>query len=183
VHRSDTCGRHGMESWWRLKKWQAIIGLFLFLFCFLSPLGCGYSIQGSAALPVHAVSIGQIVNKTYEPRLEDKLQTALVQVLMNNGIALESSSEYRIEGVIKTYALSTLAAVAGTAVEYEVIIRGDFKLVEPGGKVKPLKGGGVFIVPFLSGGALEDVMARRDVAIMQALQDLSTELVMSLIYP
>ena len=123
------------------------------------------------------------MNKTYEPRLEDKLQTALVEELMKNGITLENSSEYRIEGAIKTYSLTTLAASAGTAVEYEVIIRGDFKLIEPGGKIKPLKGGGVFIVSFLSAGSLEGVNAMKELAIVKALQDLSQELVISILLP
>ncbi|HAM50345.1 MAG TPA: hypothetical protein DCP92_06480 [Nitrospiraceae bacterium] len=174
---------HAIKLRQQLKTYQRIIRIFFPLFCLLSALGCGYTIQGKASLPFRSVSIGQIVNKTYQPKLEDKLQTALVAELMKNGIALENGSAYRIEGVITTYQLNTLAAAAGTAVEYEVIIRGDFKLVEPSGKIKALKGGGVFIVSFSSQGNLEDVIALRDQAIERALKDLSTELVISLIYP
>jgi len=164
------------------KKCQLIIIVFLSL-CLLSLLGCGYTIQGKASLPFHAVSIGQIVNKTHEPRLEDKLQTALVEELMRNGIVLENDSRYRIEGVITTYEVRTLAQKSGTAVECEVVIHGDFKLVEPSGKIKPLKGGGVFFVSFPSSGNLESVIALKEEAIKQALRDLSNELVLSLILP
>jgi len=143
---------------------------------------CGYSIQGKANLPFRTVSIGKIFNKTFEPRLEDKMQDALVEELLKNGFTLVQNSEYRIEGVIKVFQMKVFAEKNNVAVEYEVDIKGDFKLIGPDGKSKKLASEGIFIVSFLSTETLNVVMANKEVAIEQALRDFSTEIVASIIY-
>jgi len=156
-----------------------VLSVLLMASCLVS---CGYSIQGKANLPFQAVSLGKIANRTFEPKLEDRMQVALVEELMKNGFTLVQNSEYRIEGVINVFQMRVLSEKNSVAVEYEVIIRGDFKLVGPSGKVRPLAKGGVFIVSFLSTDSLNVVMARKEVAIEKALRDFSTELVASVIY-
>jgi hypothetical protein len=158
------------------------LAVALVAWCMLS-YGCGYIIQGKANLPFQAVGIGRIMNKTYEPKLEDKIQIALVEELLKNGITFESGSGFRIDGVINRFDLVTLSEKNGVTVLYEVIIKGDFRLVEPSGKTKPLRGSGVFIVSFQSSENLQGVIASKELAIDRALRDLSTEIVASMIYP
>ena len=50
--------------------------------------GCGYKFQGRATLPFDSVRIGRIENRTFEPKLEDKLQKALADELIKNGISV-----------------------------------------------------------------------------------------------
>lgn len=151
--------------------------------CYLSFIaGCGYTIQGRASLPFESISIGNIVNKTYEPKLQDKMQIALADELIRNGFALDRNSPYKIQGVINAFELRTLSEKSGTAIEYEVIIKGDFKLIEPSGRNRGLRNQGVFIVSFSSSGNLQTVVASKEIAIEKALRDLSSELVASIIY-
>jgi hypothetical protein len=150
--------------------------------CLLSLAACGYSLQGRAQLPFQSVSIGKIVNKTFESKIEDRMQVALADELLKNGFALEKGAEHRIEGVLRSFELRVVSEKSGVADQYEVVIKGEFKLVDSSGKEKPLRGSGAFIVSFASTGSIPDVMARKEVATDQALRDLSAEIVASMIY-
>lgn len=153
-----------------------------FIVCCLIFTGCGYTIHGRAALPFQSVDISKIINKTFEPKLEDRMQRALAAELMKNGFTIDRGSDYKISGVISSFALSTLSEKSGVAVEYEVIIKGDFKLIAPSGKSRELRNHGVFIVSFPSSEALQNVIARKELATERALNDLSSEIVASIMY-
>lgn len=148
----------------------------------LSLAGCGYTIQGRSSLPFDSISIGNIVNKTFEPKLQDRMQTALADELLKNGFKLESNSPYRINGIINAFEMRTLSEKSGTAIEYEVIIKGDFKLTEPSGRTRDLRNHGVFIVSFSSSDSLQSVIASKEKAIEKALKDFSSEIAASIIY-
>ncbi|MFN3396859.1 MAG: hypothetical protein ACK4Z9_08735, partial [Thermodesulfovibrionales bacterium] len=76
--------------------------------------------------------------------------------------------------------LRTLSERSGVAVEYEVLIRGVFKLKTPSG-IRDLRSEGPFIVSFTSAERLQDVMAFKEKAIEKALRDLSQELIISML--
>lgn len=156
-------------------------GIWILAFGFILS-GCGYTIHGKADLPFQSLTIGKIINKTFEPKLEDRLQVALVNELMKNGFLIDGTSGYRIDGMITTFELRTLSERAGVAVEYEVTIKGDFKLMDPSGKARALRNRGVFIVFFSSSEALQNVIALKEKAIESAMRDLSSEIVASIIY-
>lgn len=144
--------------------------------------GCGYTIQGKATLPFRTISIGRLVNKTFEPRLEDRMQLALVEELTRSGFIIDGSAGYSIEGTIKVFELRTLSAKAGIAEEYEVIIKGDFRLMDPSGKAKILRNRGAFIVSFQGADSLQGIMVSKEKATERALRELSSEMVASIIY-
>lgn len=146
--------------------------------------GCGYSIQGKADLPFRSIGIGKIINKTFEPQLEDKMQVALANELLRNGFVIDNTSGYRIDGSMASFELRTLSEKNGVATEYEVVIRGKFTFADPVGKVKTLRDRGVFIVSFLSGSteSLQGVIAGKEVATDKALSDFAAEIVASIMY-
>jgi outer membrane lipopolysaccharide assembly protein LptE/RlpB len=150
-------------------------------FCLLLT-GCGYTIHGKAGLPFSSVAIGGIVNRTFEPRLEDRMQVALADELMKSGFIIDSNSGYRINGSLTAFELRTLSEKAGVAAEYEVTVKGDFRLVDPSGKARELRNHGVFIVSFPSTDSLQNVIALKEKATERALRDLSTEIIASIIY-
>lgn len=151
--------------------------------CCLSLLsGCGYSLHSRASLPFHSISIGKIANKTFEPKLQDRMQTALADELMKNGFNIAGDSGHRIDGVLNTFELKTLSEKSGTAVEYEVIVKGDFRLTGPSGEIKALRGSGAFIISFTSTESLQGVVALKEQATERALRDLASEIVASIIY-
>lgn len=144
---------------------------------------CGYTIQGKSALPFSSISIDTISNRTYEPRLDDKLRNILTEELIKRGFVVDRSSDYRIYGSINVFELRTLSEKAGVAVEYEVVISGEFKVKTSSGIIKDLRSGGLFIVSLLSAERIEDVMALKEKAIEKALKDLSEELIISIYEP
>lgn len=144
--------------------------------------GCGYTLQGKAALPFKSITLGKIINRTFEPGLEDRMQLALVDELMKNGFSIDSSGQHRLDGTINTFELRTLSTKSGVAVEYEVVVRGDFGLTEASGKTRTLRNSGVYIVSFLSTDSLQGVMAMKEKAIERALSDLSSEIAASIMY-
>lgn len=143
---------------------------------------CGYTLHGRADLPFPSLAVGKIVNNTFEPRLEDRMQVALADELMKSGFLIDSNSGYRLNGTITAFELKTLSEKSGVAVEYEVTVRGDFKLVGSSGKARELRNHGVFIVSFPSTDSLQNVVALKERAIEKALRDLSIEIIASIIY-
>lgn len=150
--------------------------------CLLLVSGCGYTIQGKATLPFKAVSIGKLVNRTFEPGLEDRMQVALVEELLRNGFVIDGNAGYSIEGTINVFELRTLSAKAGLAEEYEIIIKGDFRLADPSGKTKVLRNRGLFIVSFQGTDSLQGIRALKEKVTERALRELSSEMVTSIIY-
>ncbi len=158
------------------KQWLLIFVSFLLL------PGCGYTIHGKTDLPFQAIHVSKIINKTFEPRLEDRMQIALNNELMRSGFVIDGSSGNRIEGNITTFVLNTLSEKGGVAVEYEVVIRGEFRLIDTSGKARALRQRGVFIVSFSSTESLQNVMAQKELATDRALNDFALEVVASIIY-
>jgi outer membrane lipopolysaccharide assembly protein LptE/RlpB len=143
---------------------------------------CGYTFQGRASLPFQGVKIGKIVNKTYELKLEDRMQRLLTEELQKNGFILETDAAYSIECVLNVFTLRVLSVKDNVASEYEVVIKGDFRLLEPSGKTRTLKGDSIFRISFTSTEALQDVAIRKELATEKALRDISSEIVASILY-
>jgi len=158
------------------KRW-----LFVSLCCLLLT-GCGYTLYGKSNLPFQSIAVSKIVNKTFEPSLEDRMQIALTDELMRSGFLIDSGAGYRITGNLTTFELKTLSEKGGGAVEYEVTIKGDFRLVDPFGRARGLRNQGVFIVSFPSTDSLQTVIALKERATEKALKDFSSEIVASIIY-
>jgi hypothetical protein len=158
------------------------INLLLVTFHLLLVAGCGYTIHGRSDLPFPSIAFGKIVNRTFEPRIEDRMHAALADELIRSGFLIDGKSGYRLNGDITALDLRTLSEKSGVAVEYEVLVRGNFKLVGPSGKAKELRHRGVFIVSFPSTDSLQNVIALKERAIEKALRDLSIEIVASIIY-
>jgi hypothetical protein len=165
-----------------LSSYFRIINLFFAICYLLLVVGCGYTLYGKANLPFQSITVSKIVNKTYEPRLEDKIQIALTDELMKSGFVIDGRSGNRIEGSISSFVLNVLSTKGGVAVEYEVLIKGDFKLIDPFGKARELRHQAFFIVSFSSTDSLQNVVAGKELAIEKALKDFSSEIVASIIF-
>jgi len=167
-----------------------IFSLFTFHFS-LFLVGCGYTLQNRTALPFDSIQIEGIENKTIEPKLQDRLYRALTEEFLKHGISVQSNADYKLSGTINLYELHVLStrrdiasAKGDIAMEYEVVIRGDFRLVGPSGNAKDFKNiGSPFIVSFPVFGMLEDVLASKELASERAIRDMAMEIVAALIYP
>jgi hypothetical protein len=161
-------------------------GLLFYVLCSmllaLCLFGCGYTLHGKSALPFDEIQIERIENRTLEPKLQDRFHRVITEEFLKNGITVSPNAEYKLSGTITFFEMHVLAE-RDVAVEYEVVMRGDFKLVSPSGDIKDLKGiGSPFIVSFPGSGLLEDVLAFKELASERALRDMATEIVGILIY-
>jgi len=149
-------------------------------FCFW---GCGYSIHGRASLPFDSIQIGKIENLTVEPKLQDRLHKALTDEFLKQGIAVYHDADYKLNGTINQFELRILSEKADIATEYEVIIKGDFRLIDPSGNVKEFKNIiSPFIVSFSGPGPLDELIASKELASEKAIKDMAMEIVGILIY-
>ncbi len=157
-----------------------IVSLVIALFA----AGCGYTLQGSASLPYDSVTLGQIKNTTVEPKLQDRMSRLLAETLMEYGFDVRPAAKYRIEGTIGGFTLAPVSEKSLTAIQYQVTIVGDFKLIDTyTQKVQVLAAvSSPFTTYFRSSGTLTSVLAEKEAATESALKDLSQELVRRMIY-
>ena len=161
-------------------------GLLFYALCSmllaLCLFGCGYTLHGKAALPFDAIQIERIENRTLEPKLQDRFHRVITEEFLKHGVIISPNADYKLSGTINFFEMYVLAE-RDVAVEYEVVMRGDFKLVGPSGDTKDIKGiGSPFIVSFPGSGLLENVLAFKELASERALRDMATEIVGILIY-
>jgi outer membrane lipopolysaccharide assembly protein LptE/RlpB len=166
-------------------KIQKLFYILLLLSCNLLLVlsGCGYSLHSKASLPFDAIRIGTIENKTLEPKLQDGLNRSLTGEILKQGISVQNNAGYKLEGVIRKFELRVLSEKSEVASEYEVTIKGDFRLVDPAGKIKEFKDiGSPFIVSFYGSGKLNELIAYKEQASERALKDMAAEIVATLLY-
>jgi hypothetical protein len=151
----------------------------LFVALALAVSGCGYTIKRS---PVTSVRIGDIENMTTEAKLDDRMTEALVSSFMKNGIKVSGGSDHSIEGTLESLELEQLAEEDEVTTSYQVIIEGQFFLVGPDGERTKLPGAGKYIVSFGSTGRLTPVIARKELAIQRALNNVAEEISAAVLY-
>ena len=159
--------------------------ILLFIVCCLvfTISGCGYTLHTEASLPFQSIQIVRIENKTVEPKLQDRLYTALTKEFLKEGIAVSPQAGYKLSCTIYHFELKILAEESNVATEYEVIIKGNFELTDPSGKKKEFKNiGAPFIVSFAGAGPLDELLASKEIASERAIEDMATEIVGVLIY-
>ena len=181
---TEQVGMTGKKNILKVKK--SFFSCFLFFtlyFSLFTLFGCGYSLHGRASLPFDAIQIGTIENKTFEPKLQDKLYTALTDEFLKQGITVSPDAGYKLSGTIKEFSLLILSEKGDIAAEYEIVIKGDFTLVDSSGKQKELKGiGSPFIVSFSRPGPLEEVIAAKEFASEKAIRDMAMQVVGAVIF-
>ncbi|MGE5238297.1 MAG: LPS assembly lipoprotein LptE [Chloroflexota bacterium] len=146
--------------------------------------GCGYRLQTKANLPFDTITIGKVENSTFEPKLQDRLSALLAQTFMEYGIAVVPSSRHVVQANVVRFELRTLSEVNLTTSEYEVIITSDFVITDTStGDTFPLmRLKDPYLTYFFATGALENVLAQKEIATDVALRDLSREVVRRAVY-
>jgi hypothetical protein len=145
--------------------------------------GCGYTIHSKSSLPFDSIQIGNLENLTVEPKLQDRLHEALTEEFLKQGINVYPDALFKLSGRIYKFELIILSQKQDIATEYEVIIEGDFRLVDSSGNIKDFKKiGSPFIVSFQSSDLLEDVLSLKELASERAIRDMAMEIVSLLIY-
>lgn len=171
------------EALKEIKTWLYLLLPFTFYFSLFALSGCGYTLYRKTSLPFDSIQIGNIENKTFEPKLDDMLQEVLVEEFSKNGVSIHQDADYKISGIIHMFDLKVLSEKKGVAVEYEVSIKGDFRLFTPSGAVRDFKNvGSPFIVSLPVSGPLEDAIVAKELASEKAIREMVMEIVDILIY-
>lgn len=139
--------------------------------------GCGYTIQRS----IESVHIGKLTNKTFEPKVTDRLTEALTRSFTKHGIKVAGASPYELQGTVDEVQIKPDAVRDNVAISYKVTLACTFTLKGPDGKSRVLQHGNDFIVSYLSTGSIQDVIAAKDAAMDKALEDLADKLTFSLL--
>lgn len=170
-----------MDAWEKQITRNALrITFFVFL---LLMSGCGYSLHPQSALLVKQISIGLIDNRTAEPKLQDKLQRALAEEFMKQGVRVSPEAEYKITGTVRSFDLAGLAEKNGVTVEYRVTMNAQFRLLDREGKTVAVKEiSSPFIVALTDEGDLGRLFALKDTAQERAAADIAMEIVGALIF-
>lgn len=167
-----------------MKRKKGFRAFFIFAFIsFILLNGCGYSVHRYSSLPFTEIKIGLIENRTLEPRLQDKLHKALTEEFLNHGISINPAAGLKITGIIHNFDMVVLSEKNGVAVEYQIVIKADFRIIDEKGDIKDIKNiSSPFIVSFSGAEEFGRLLANRDVAEERALSDVAMQIVGSLIY-
>jgi hypothetical protein len=160
-----------------IKKTETVLFSIIVIFAAMAA-GCGYSIHPQSALPAKEISIGLIENRTVEPKLQDKLQRALTEEFMKQGMRVGRGAGYKITGTVNSFELVGLSERGGVTVEYRVTMTAEFRLLDREGKIVAVKNiSSPFIVALTDQGELGRLLAGKDAAEERAAADVAVEVV------
>lgn len=162
---------------------------FSLLTVFFLAVSCGYHVVGSRPLPFHTVTIEPVHNKTYEPRLEERMHQALSDEFISQGINVKSGSgggdvvegSAVIETTVTKFALGALGAVDEFVKEQEILMLVNVKATINGhvsefkSMESPIK------ITFQSTGTVSESVARKERATDKACREIAREIVSRLI--
>lgn len=149
----------------------------------LTVSACGYTLHSKASLPFQEIRVGVIQNRTPEPKLQDRLYQLLNEEFLKQGISVRHDARFELSGMINQFELRILSEKSDVATEYEVIMKGNFKFIDPEGNIKEFKNiGSPFIVSFSGSGQLNELLAFKEIASQRALKDMAAEIVAILMY-
>ncbi len=168
---------------YKIQKSSCFLFLILIIFILSYFSGCGYSLHKKSELPFDAIQITRIENRTLEPKLQDRLFNAITTEFLKQGISVQKNTGYKLDGIIKKFELKVLSEKSDVAVEYEVTIIGDFRLIDPEGKIKEFRDiGSPFIVSFSGTGLLNELIANKENITEKAVKDMAADVVAAIIY-
>ncbi len=163
----------------KLKKMKPVTIYFLLLTSlFLLLISCGYHMTGSKLLPFNSITIRPVQNKTYEPRLEERLHNALSNEFINQGIEVKiSGGDVDLQTTITSFQLGAIGAVDETVKEQEIIMQADIKLTDKERVTEfktmhsPIK------ITFESVGNVGESVANKEVSTDKASREIAREII------
>ena len=153
------------------------------IICVASALfSCGYHIIGSKFLPFESITIKPVQNKTYEPRLEERLHNSLSREFINQGIEVKAAGgSVSLEATVTSFQLGAIGAVDETVKEQELLMLVDIVVVDNGetttfkNMASPIK------ITFQSTGTVSQSVNEKEKATDKACREIATEIVSKII--
>jgi hypothetical protein len=133
---------------------------------------------GSKLLPFNSITIRPVQNKTYEPRLEERLHNALSNEFINQGIEVKiSGGDVELQATVTSFLLGAVGAVDETVKEQEIIMQVDIKLTDKDRVTEfktmqsPIK------ITFESVGGVSDSVANKELSTDKASREIAREII------
>ncbi len=156
--------------------------LLLFISCSLFISSCGYQMVGSRPLPFNSVTIKPVVNRTYEPKLEDYLHNALSKEFLAQGIRLMTDGKGAVLDVsINRFELSAIASVDDKVQEQVITMIYDARIEEGGGVIEfksmqlPVR------ITYHAAGTVSESVIEKQKAIEKASSEIAREIISKII--
>ncbi len=155
---------------------------FLILMSAFVLISCGYHIIGSKFLPFDSITIKPVKNRTYEPRLEERLHNSLSGEFINQGIEVKAAGgSVSLEATVTSFQLGAVGAVDETVKEQELLMLVDIKVIDSGetttirGMSSPIK------ITFQSTGTVSQSVNEKERATEKACREIAKEIVSKII--
>jgi len=133
---------------------------------------------GSRLLPFNSITIKQVQNKTYEPRLEEKLHNALSKEFINQGIEVKrAGGDVEMEATVNIFELGAIGAVDNIIKEQSMIMRVDIKLVDQGQVTEFKNMESPIEITFQTTGTVAASVALKEQAAEKACNEIAKEIV------
>jgi hypothetical protein len=137
---------------------------------------------GSGMLPFDSITIKAVKNKTYEPRLEEKMHYALSNEFINQGISVKKQGgDVELEASVTSFLLGAVGAVDETVKEQELIMEVHIKISDRGKVTEfkhmksPIK------ITFEATGSVAQSAANKERATAKACSEIAKEIVSRII--
>lgn len=156
--------------------------LIIIIFQFLAVTSCGYSIIGSKHLPFNSITIRTVLNRTYEPLLEDRLHNALSKEFLAQGIkVVAGGGDVDLDATITTFVLNTIAAVDERVKEQELILKVDMRLTDNGSVTEFTSVESPLRITFETTGMVTEYVVQKEIATDKACKEIAKEIVSRII--
>ena len=156
--------------------------LLLFISCSLLFSACGYQMVGSKLLPFNSVIIKPVVNRTYEPKLEDYMHDALSREFLSQGIMVVADGNGAVLDVsINRFELSAIASVDDKVQEQAISMTYDVS-IEEGGRVKEFDSLQLPVrITFHSSGTVSESVIEKQRAIERSCSEIARDIISKII--
>ncbi|GAB4534743.1 MAG: hypothetical protein Fur0020_01610 [Thermodesulfovibrionia bacterium] len=136
---------------------------------------------GSTSLPFHIVVIKPVINKTYEPGLEDVMHRAISREFISQGISVTSSETTenlpRIETVIRLFQTNTIAVSDNKVAEESIVMSVDFRFIDDKRVMEFRSVTSPINITFQTAGGITDAIVEKQKAIEKASTEIAKELI------
>ncbi len=163
---------------------KQLLHIFLYFLLLSSQFlvsSCGYQVIGTRSLPFNSVTIKPIINKTFEPRLEERLHMALSKEFIRHGISIVPNGDIELATSIIRFDLGEIAVVDERVKEQSIIMRVDIKVTPGGEKAELLSIEPPIQITFPTAGSVNEAVIQKQKAIEKACAEIARELMGRLI--
>jgi len=133
---------------------------------------------GSKPLPFNSVTIKHIHNKTYEPKLEEKLHNALSKEFISQGIrVMTANGDIALEATITAFEVGAIAVVEEKVQEQSIKMRVDTRIIDKERVIEFTSMESPIKITFQSTGTVTDSVMQKERAIDKACMEIAMEII------